>query len=38
LIGLIPLVGLIVLIIFWAQPGQPTENQYGPLPPTAPQA
>jgi len=30
LLLLIPCVGVIVLIVFWAQEGQPTENQYGP--------
>jgi uncharacterized membrane protein YhaH (DUF805 family) len=30
LLLLIPCVGLIVLIVFWAQPGQPADNQYGP--------
>ena len=30
LIGLIPLVGIIVLIVFWATDGQPGPNQYGP--------
>jgi uncharacterized membrane protein YhaH (DUF805 family) len=29
LIGLIPIVGIIVLIVFWATDGQPTVNQYG---------
>ena len=30
LIALIPLVGIIVLIVFWATDGQPGPNQYGP--------
>ena len=30
LIGLIPLVGIIVLIVFFATDGQPGPNQYGP--------
>ena len=32
LIGLIPLVGIIVLIVFFATEGQPGDNQYGPNP------
>lgn len=32
LIGLIPIVGLIVLIVFWATAGKPQENAYGPNP------
>jgi uncharacterized membrane protein YhaH (DUF805 family) len=32
LIGLIPLVGLIVLIYFWAQPSQEGDNEHGPKP------
>ena len=32
LIGIIPFVGLIVLIIFWAAPGNPAPNQYGANP------
>ena len=32
LIGLIPLVGVIVLIVFWVQDSQPGPNQYGPNP------
>ena len=32
LLGLIPLIGAIVLIIFYATDGQPGENQYGPNP------
>jgi uncharacterized membrane protein YhaH (DUF805 family) len=29
LIGLIPIVGIIVLIVFWATDGSPSPNQYG---------
>ena len=32
LVGLIPLVGVIILIIFMAQESQPGENQYGSNP------
>lgn len=32
LIGLIPLVGIILLIVWCAEPGQPGPNQYGPDP------
>jgi uncharacterized membrane protein YhaH (DUF805 family) len=32
LIGLIPIVGLIVLLVFMALDGQPITNQYGPNP------
>jgi len=32
LIGLIPLVGVIILIVFYAQDGQRADNQYGPDP------
>lgn len=32
LIGLVPLIGIIVLIVFWAQDSTPGENQYGPNP------
>jgi uncharacterized membrane protein YhaH (DUF805 family) len=32
LIGLIPCVGLIVLLVFYAQDGQRTTNEYGPDP------
>ncbi len=32
LIGFIPLIGTIVLIVFWAQDSQPGENQYGSNP------
>ncbi|MCR5014164.1 MAG: DUF805 domain-containing protein [Bacteroidales bacterium] len=37
LIGLIPLIGEIILIVWWAKAGDTTENQYGPVPtvPTA---
>ena len=34
LLGLIPVVGWIILIIWWAKEGDPTENQYGPVPQT----
>jgi uncharacterized membrane protein YhaH (DUF805 family) len=34
LIGLIPLVGTIILIVFLATDSQPGENQYGPNPKT----
>jgi uncharacterized membrane protein YhaH (DUF805 family) len=30
LLVLIPCVGVIVLIVLWAQQGQPADNQYGP--------
>jgi len=30
LIGLIPLIGFIVLLIFYVQAGDPGENEYGP--------
>lgn len=33
LIGLIPLIGFIVLLIFYLQQGDPGENDYGPPPP-----
>jgi uncharacterized membrane protein YhaH (DUF805 family) len=36
LIGLVPLVGLIVLIVFWAGQGNPGPNQYGAPPPNEP--
>jgi uncharacterized membrane protein YhaH (DUF805 family) len=36
LIGLIPIVGAIVLIVFCAMPGQQGSNQYGPEPSSAP--
>ena len=32
LLGFIPLVGLIILIVFWVQEGTPGENKYGPNP------
>lgn len=32
LIGIIPLIGIIVLIVFWVQDSHPEENQYGPNP------
>ena len=32
LIGLIPIIGTIVLLIFMVQDGRPTDNQYGPNP------
>jgi uncharacterized membrane protein YhaH (DUF805 family) len=32
LIGLIPCIGLIVLLVFYAQDGQRTTNEYGPDP------
>ncbi len=32
LISIIPLVGIIVLIVFWAQEGQPGANEYGEAP------
>jgi uncharacterized membrane protein YhaH (DUF805 family) len=32
LIGLIPIVGAIVLIVFWASAGTPGPNDYGPPP------
>jgi uncharacterized membrane protein YhaH (DUF805 family) len=32
LIGLVPIVGAIVLLVFMAQEGQPGSNQYGPNP------
>lgn len=35
LIGLIPLVGAIVLIVFFVQDSQPGDNQYGPNPKVA---
>jgi len=34
LLGLIPLVGIIILIVFWVQEGTPGENKYGPNPKT----
>jgi len=32
LIGLIPIIGAIVLLVFWVQDSQPGDNQYGPNP------
>ena len=32
LLALIPLVGEIILIIWWCQEGDKTDNQYGPVP------
>ncbi|MEV4612571.1 DUF805 domain-containing protein [Kitasatospora sp. NPDC049258] len=32
LIALVPLIGSIILIVFWATEGQPNDNQYGPNP------
>jgi uncharacterized membrane protein YhaH (DUF805 family) len=32
LLALIPLVGIIILIVFWAQAGTPGSNEYGPDP------
>ncbi|MBR4146925.1 MAG: DUF805 domain-containing protein [Bacteroidales bacterium] len=34
LLGLIPIAGIIILIVWWAQEGDPNENQYGPVPET----
>ncbi|MBR0176980.1 MAG: DUF805 domain-containing protein [Bacteroidales bacterium] len=34
LVSLIPLVGWVLLVYWWAQPGERTENQYGPVPTT----
>ena len=34
LLCLIPIVGAIILIIWWAKEGDTTENQYGPVPVT----
>ena len=34
LLSLIPIVGWIILIVWWAKQGDPTENQYGPVPET----
>jgi uncharacterized membrane protein YhaH (DUF805 family) len=36
LIVLIPLIGIIVLIVFWVQEGDAGDNEYGPPAPTAP--
>ena len=38
LIGFLPLIGLIVLIIFFVQDSQPGSNQYGPNPKESPAA
>ncbi len=32
LLLLLPLVGQIIMIVLWAMPGDPAENQYGPVP------
>ena len=32
LIAFIPLIGIVVLIFLWAQPGKPDTNKYGPVP------
>ncbi|OAI39949.1 hypothetical protein AYO38_01250 [bacterium SCGC AG-212-C10] len=32
LLGLIPVVGIIILIVFWAQDSAPGSNSYGPHP------
>lgn len=37
LIGLIPLIGLIVLIVFYAKEGDAGDNAYGPNPKLAPE-
>jgi len=37
LLGLIPLIGLIVLIVWWATEGERSTNQYGPNPWDGPQ-
>lgn len=34
LLGLIPIVGWVILIIWWAKEGDPNENEYGPVPQT----
>lgn len=31
-IGLIPLVGGIILLVWWCKDSQPSENEYGPIP------
>ncbi|MEV6670024.1 DUF805 domain-containing protein [Streptomyces sp. NPDC051162] len=36
LISLIPIIGGIVLIVFWALPGTPGDNSYGPPPQEVP--
>ena len=38
LIGLIPLIGFIVLLIFYLEQSNPGPNEYGPPPPGAPAA
>jgi uncharacterized membrane protein YhaH (DUF805 family) len=38
LIGLIPLIGFIVLLIFYLESGNPGPNEYGPPPPGTPAA
>jgi uncharacterized membrane protein YhaH (DUF805 family) len=38
LIGFLPIIGLIVLIVFFVQDSQPGSNQYGPNPKEAPTA
>jgi len=38
LLGLIPLVGIIILIVWWASVGTPGPNQYGPDPKAVEQA
>lgn len=37
LIGLIPIVGIIILIVWWAQEGDAAPNEYGPNPWGTPQ-
>ncbi len=37
LLGLIPIAGLIVLIVWWAKEGEPEPNTWGPNPWAAPQ-
>lgn len=32
LLGLIPIAGIIILIVWWAQDGDKEANQYGPVP------
>jgi uncharacterized membrane protein YhaH (DUF805 family) len=32
LLGLIPLIGVIILIVFWVQDSQPGDNAFGPNP------
>jgi uncharacterized membrane protein YhaH (DUF805 family) len=38
LISFLPLIGLIVLIVFFVQDSQPGSNQYGPNPKESPAA